>query len=44
MYFILPVAKNLPPLHVLSLKLCETDFANIQPLPVAAAANPHEMQ
>lgn len=46
MYFILSVdysKKKLPPVHVLPLKLCETDLAYIQPLPVAAAANPHQM-
>lgn len=37
-------------MHILPLKLCETDLAYIHPLPVAAdcsasaAANPHQMQ
>lgn len=31
-------------MHILPLKESETDFAYIQPLSVAAAANPHQMQ
>lgn len=31
-------------MHILSFKQCKTDFAYIQLLSVAAAANPHQMQ
>lgn len=31
-------------MHILPLKQSETDFACIQPLLVAAAADPHQMQ